>query len=115
MEKKMQLRQNFCLVLSACCGSELSEQQRQLTGGRCAAAKITRRRFALYLTTDPPTHPFRTDVPILLFVLMNSTPSSLLHDKNSDNLLTASRRVAAPVEMRFACHQAHIPAIQSLP
>lgn len=46
---------------------------------------------------------------------MNSTPNSLLHDKNSDNLLTASRRVAAPVEMRFACRRARIPAIQSLP
>lgn len=67
------------------------------------------------LITDPPSHPFITGVPFLLFILMNSTPSSLLHDKDSDNLLTAPLRVAAPIEMRFACHQARIPAIQSHP
>ena len=108
----MPLRQNFCLMLPALGRAELSEQQRQL---QVVAARVLPGEDLLHLITDPPTHPFRVDVPFLLFILMNSTPNSLLRDKNSDNLLTTSHRVAAPVEMRFACRRARIPAIQSLP
>lgn len=82
----MQLRQNFCLTLPALGRAELSEQQRQL---QVVAARVLPGEELLHLITDPPTHPFRADVPFLLFILMNSTPNSLLlRDKNADNLLT---------------------------
>lgn len=87
----MQLRQNFCLTLPALGRAELSEQHRQLQ-------VVLPGEDLLRLITDPPTHPSRADIPFLLFILMNSTPKSLLRDKNSDNLLTASRRVAAPLK-----------------
>lgn len=108
----MQLRQNFCLMLPALGRAKLSEQQRQL---QVVAARVLPGEALLHPITDPPTHPFRAEVPFLLFILMNPTPNSLLPDKNSDNLLTTSRQVPAPLVLRFACPRAGNPAIQSLP
>lgn len=51
----------------------------------------------------------------LLFIRMNSSPKSLLSDKNTDHPLPTLCWVAAVVGMRFACGQTHSPTITASP